>query len=82
MQSFHLSETSGALGIIIHLDDEKPPIRVKRERDWIDYQRFGSDELKSKTLSEAKGVEGICGSDGRESWKIFGIHNSLLGGEQ
>src|SRR6185503_15960218 len=54
-----LSAVLFALGIIIHLDDKKPPVLIERQRDGIDHQRFGGNEFETKSLSELKSLHRI-----------------------
>ena len=45
-----------AVGIIVHLEDEQPPVLIEGQRDWIGDQRLGGDEFEAKALPELKGV--------------------------
>jgi len=48
LQPPNLSTTLFALRIIIHLDDEEPPVLIECQRDWIGDQRLGGDEFEAK----------------------------------
>jgi hypothetical protein len=42
--------------IVVHLNDEKPPVFIECQRDGIGDQRFGGDEFEAKRFPELKSV--------------------------
>jgi hypothetical protein len=81
-QSSDLSAVLFALRIIVHLEDEEPPVLVEGHRDGIGEQRFGGDEFEAKPFPELEGVQGIACSDRWKFWKFFRIGDPLLSGAQ
>jgi hypothetical protein len=67
LQPLDLSAMLFAVRIIIHLNDEEPPVRVECKRDWIGDKRFRGNKFEVKALPELKGVQGIPPSHRWES---------------
>ena len=68
--------------IIIHLDDEEPPVLVERDRDRVGHQRLGCNQLEAKSLSQLKSIQCIPRRHRWESGQFLRIGNPLLSGAQ